>query len=215
MCLCKRSLVTAVLTLATVVCYSRGYRYSFDSIDTKSSERVRGIVEKIGDVDYRRLGHVIIKQTGRKYNISFPFLKYASPPYKGKLSDQQVPANTKIMIKLENGKVITAHTAQDAKVYRYYYANSYVDNLNDSRIYRLPNGTQINPAADKIDHVYTYNGRCWLLEFEFSREDMTAMSKKRIVAACANIGGENICLPIKNKQSVKIKQSISAIMPKR
>ena len=217
----KLFLLTTLVAGNSLFCM--GYKVAVDSIDATTKERVRIITHKVGDADYHKFGKLSVVRKGDKYKIVFPFIQYTdvAQTYRDR-RDEIIRKGTKINLKLGKRKTVTAETNVDINViwhygwnYRPFSFRSAGEN-NDRGDYG--GATLIvdrsRAGFDRNDHQHTFYGLNWLIEFEFTHDDMLLLSRRKITDIYIVKNGRNIYLPLKNRQAAQIQHSIARILHK-
>jgi hypothetical protein len=200
------------------LCQAHHARYAVDSVDAVTGQRIRVIRNKIGDVDYHKLGEVILERHGDSYQITFPIVAYSSPPefLIDKPSDIEMPAGSLFTLQLGNDTAMEKSIQQDTKVMWHYWLHYYVTHSRKRN--SGPPAADVYIYHDKIPRQYylTNNrdlyGRCWWVNIDFTEQDMRQISKHSIHKAYVTLDGNNLYLPIKHRQATHIRKSAALLL---
>ena len=190
------------------------------SMDTNNIENAVIIEQKIGNADFQKFGKLIIEKKGSKFYLTFPFFLYMNSLYYYSSADDTIRVGTTIYLALSDGEIIKSKTDRNTDFILHYLwrYNSYeaydYPNLMALPSFRSYTWYDYNkiPVLDNDENYYNVCGTSWAVKFEFTPSDMLALSKNRILNAHSIKSGQIVFIPIKKKQSKKIKKAISSLL---
>jgi hypothetical protein len=216
--------VAIVLTTACLVGTLLSYGRTKADTDSAISGNARRevIKQNIGDADDHKFGKMIIEQIADKYYITFPLVQYLHEAQTSRhREDEVLPAGTTVTMNLGPGKVVHAATAQNISTYLHY---RWISCPQENRGWRhvhygsdittevsregFAPGQAFNYYSDFPD-LYALN---WMVRFECTHDDMLLLSRRKITGAYITKAATKLFVPIKKRQSIKIRKSISGLV---
>lgn len=184
------------------------------------------IEQKIGDVDYQRFGRLFIEKRGSKFFVTFPLFLHTNGNDCYSSINDTIPVGSPLYLTLSNGVIIKsiADRNTDFTLHYLWRYNIYESVSNNGHTMAMPEGYPTDfgkymwhddnkmPMLGYNDNTYDVCGTSYMVKFEFTRSDMLALSKNRILNGHARKGNQIIFIPMKKKQSRRIKKSISALL---